>query len=147
VYSRSDQNRSMSDPTLVHPTTSIMFWVIVIVALPLIWRIYEAEVERLAKNARKERKSSSFTCETRGYQLDDSRYNHNNLKSMRSIRESAEAGYHVPNNHDHLKYMHSSQKEAEAEVHRMKRTGFEGSERLNAYHNSGHGGWYVGKSW
>ena len=136
-----------------------MFWVIaiVIVALPLIWRRYEYEFEQKQKESRrlaekgqeyrKERKPSSFTREARGYQL-DSHYNHNHLKSMRSTRESAEAGYHVPrNNHDHLKYMHSSQKSAEEEVRRMKMTGFEGSERLNAYHNSEHGGWYVGKSW
>jgi hypothetical protein len=89
----------------------------------LIWRNTKAAAQH-------ERESSSFAHEAQGYQ-------------------SISRKYHVPrNNHDHLKYMHSSQESAEAEVRRMKRGGYEGSERLNAYHNPERGGWYVGRgSW
>ncbi len=117
------------------------------------WRIWRnireyCSFAQEARGYRKEREFSNFTHQTRGYQL-DSRYKHDHLKYMHSrTRESTEAGYHVPrNNHDHLKYMHSSRENAEAEVCRMKLIGFEGSERLNAYYNSEHRGWYVGKSW
>jgi hypothetical protein len=133
--------------------------VLAVIGIVVSWRIWrsmqktdrkEREYGSFAHEAQgypKERESSSFTREARGYQL-DSHYNHNHLKHMHSTRESAEADYYVPrNNHDHLKNMHSSQDSAEAEVSRMKETGFEGSERLNAYYNSEHGGWYVGKSW
>jgi hypothetical protein len=142
----------MSDEIILLITTGV----IVIAGSWLIWRNEKnTEQEEMgsisstyeARGYQEERKSSSFTHEARGYQL-DSRYYHGRLEYMHSTRESAETGHHVQcNNHDHLKYMHSSRQSAEAEVRRMKQTGFEGSERLNAYFNCEHGGWYVGKSW
>ena len=52
------------------------------------------------------------------------------------------------NNHDHLKVKHKTQRDAQAEVDRMRREGYEGSEKLNEYYNDERNGWYVGnKGW
>ena len=52
------------------------------------------------------------------------------------------------NNHDHLKVKHETQRDAQAEVDRMRREGYEGSEKLNEYYNDERNGWYVGnKGW
>jgi ribosomal protein L37E len=49
------------------------------------------------------------------------------------------------NNHDHLKYKHASRASAEAEVRRMQSSrGYPGSERLRAYYNPEHTGYFVG---
>jgi hypothetical protein len=149
-------SHSMSGPMIICGGVAVL----AVIGIVVSWRIWsnmqkadrkKREYSSFAHEVqgyRTEREFRNFTHQARGYQL-DSRYKHDHLKHMHSrTRESAEAGYHVPrNNHDHLKYMHLSQESAEAEVRRMKETGFEGSERLNAYLNSEHGGWYVGKSW
>ena len=51
------------------------------------------------------------------------------------------------NNHDHLKVKHGTQRDAQAEVDRMRRRGYEDSERLNVYYNDELGGWFVGRGW
>jgi hypothetical protein len=50
------------------------------------------------------------------------------------------------NNHDDEKHKHASQEEAEAEISRMRRNGYHGSDRLNAYYNDELQGWFVGRS-
>ena len=49
-------------------------------------------------------------------------------------------------NHDNNKVMHPSRWSAEKEKKRLKRVGFEGSEKLNVYFNKELRGWFVGKS-
>jgi hypothetical protein len=51
------------------------------------------------------------------------------------------------NNHDDGKFKHSTRRGAEAEANRMRRRGYEGSERLNVYYNDELRGWYVGEGW
>ena len=49
------------------------------------------------------------------------------------------------NNHDNCKVKHRTRQDAETEADRMRRRGYEGSERLNTYYNPDLQGWYVGK--
>jgi hypothetical protein len=50
------------------------------------------------------------------------------------------------NNHDKEKHRHATREDAQAEIHRMRRNGYEGSERLTEYYSDELQAYFIGRN-